>query len=78
MKNITILADSLALSSMACHADSIKQASNNRVGTGITHNKGTSPGINFVPPDEDGWKQTRSRLTVTLNKKEAPPVKTEK
>ncbi|MCG9096954.1 hypothetical protein [Laribacter hongkongensis] len=58
---------------MVCHADSIKQASNNRVGTGITDNKGTSLGINFVHPDEDGWKQTRSGLTVTLNKKEALP-----
>ena len=58
---------------MACHADSIKQASNNRVGTGTTDNRGTSLGINFVPPDEDGWKQTLKGLTVTLNKKEALP-----
>ncbi|MCG9063577.1 hypothetical protein LH425_00750 [Laribacter hongkongensis] len=73
MKNITIFVASLVLSSMACHADSIKQASNNRVGTGITDKKGTSLGINFVPPDEDGWKQTLKGLTVTLNKKEAIP-----
>lgn len=35
---------------------------------GITDQNGTTLGIGFLPPDEDGWKETRSGLNVSLEK----------
>ena len=71
MKYAAVLVVLCTLASVNANADSGNTDNPKFVGIGVTDNSGTSMGLRFTPPNEDGWITERSGLSVTLKKNAA-------
>lgn len=71
MKYSYVLGVLCMFASLIANADSGESNKSKVVGIGITDSRGSSIGLKFTPPNEDGWTMERSGLSVSLKKNAA-------
>ena len=73
VKHILALIALLAIAPCAGAQEDAAPGARKPVGFGIADGSGTTLGMKFMPPDEEGWSMERGGLSVTLKKDGALP-----